>query len=192
MNYETYHRWFSDLTKNRRALAARLEVFSGKSEDIYQLFNNEINQLADLSQMYHMATIVKKQELLRLVFGSTLFYQNFSCRTPYLMKIFNHNQLTNNEKHIIFTKEKGAPLNGAPFGGAEGVRTLVQLCGKLCLLHAYFPLNFRDQPGRKPTLTFSLGTLSRDCTVPYNHQRHLFRCPGFWPKNAATRGTKAI
>jgi len=41
MNYETYQRWFSDLTKNRRA------------------------------------------------------------------------------QHLISTKEKGAPLNGAPFGGAE-------------------------------------------------------------------------
>jgi hypothetical protein len=63
--------------------------------------------------------------------------------------------------------------------GAEGVRTLVQLCGKLCLLHAYLPINFRDQTGWKPTLSFSLGALSRNCTAPYNRQRHLFRCPGF-------------
>lgn len=35
--------------------------------------------------------------------------------------------------------------------GAEGVRTLVQLCDKLCLLHAYFPINFRDMAGWKPT-----------------------------------------
>jgi len=31
--------------------------------------------------------------------------------------------------------------------GAEGVRTLVQLCDKLCLLHAYFPINCRDGAG---------------------------------------------
>lgn len=179
MNYETYQRWFSDLTKNRRALAARLEVFNGKSDDIYQLFNNEINQLVDLGQIYQKASTVKKQELLRLVFGSTLYYKDQCYRTPYLMKIFNHNQLTTNQKHIIFTKEKGVSSDETPLGGAEGVRTLVQLCGKLCLLHAYFPLYFRDQTGRKPTLPFSLGTLSRNCTVPYNCQRHLFRCPGF-------------
>ncbi|SMO88861.1 hypothetical protein SAMN06265348_109303 [Pedobacter westerhofensis] len=51
------------------------------------------------------------------------------------------------------------------------------MCSKLCLLHAYFPLYFRDQTGRKPTLPFSLDTLSHNCTVPYNCQRHLFRCP---------------
>ena len=115
-----------------------------------------------------MATTVKKQQLLRLVFGSTLYYKDQCYRTPYLMKIFNHNQLTNNEKHIIITKEKGVSSDETPLGGAEGVRTLVQLCGKLCLLHAYFPLCFRDQTGRKPTLPFSLGTLFRNCTVPYN------------------------
>jgi len=63
------------------------------------------------------------------------------------------------------------------FGGAEGVRTLVQLCDKLCLLHAYFPLYFREQPGRKPTLTFSLGTLSRHRIVPYNSQHCYFDAP---------------
>jgi len=35
--------------------------------------------------------------------------------------------------------------------GAEGFRTLVQLCDKLCLLHAYFPINCRDLAGWKPT-----------------------------------------
>ena len=123
MNYETYQRWFTDLTKNRRALAARLEVFSSKSDDIYQLFNKEINQLDDLGQIYQKASTVKKQELVRLVFGSTLYYKDKCYRTPYLMKIFLHNQLTNNEKHIIFTKEKGVSSDETPLGGAEGVRT---------------------------------------------------------------------
>jgi len=52
------------------------------------------------------------------------------------------------------------------FSGAEGVRTLVQLCDKLCLLHAYFPINCRDKAGWKPTLPFSLDTLFRNDTVP--------------------------
>lgn len=47
------------------------------------------------------------------------------------------------------------------FCGAEGSRTLVQLCDKLCFLRAYFPLGFRDAPGWKPTLTTSLDTLFR-------------------------------
>ncbi len=61
--------------------------------------------------------------------------------------------------------------------GTEGSRTLVQLCGKLCPLHAYFPIDFRDQTGWKPTLSFSLDTLSRKCTVPYKCQRRYFDAP---------------
>ena len=53
-----------------------------------------------------------------------------------------------------------------PFCGAEGVRTLVQLCDKLCLLHAYFPIACRELPGWKPTLTNSVGTLSRLNSAP--------------------------
>lgn len=47
--------------------------------------------------------------------------------------------------------EKPETLNVSGFCGAEGVRTLVQLCDKLCLLHAYFPINCRDLAGWKPT-----------------------------------------
>jgi hypothetical protein len=61
--------------------------------------------------------------------------------------------------------------------GAEGVRTLVQLCDKLCLLHAYFPFSCRDQTGRKPTLPFSLGTLSHGCPVPGSRQHCYFDAP---------------
>lgn len=63
------------------------------------------------------------------------------------------------------------------FCGAEGVRTLVQLCGKLCLLHAYFPIDFRDLAGWKPTLPFTLGALSHICTTPYKCQRCYFDAP---------------
>jgi hypothetical protein len=80
----------------------------------------------------------------------------------HLMALVVAIQQDSQHKTPDFTKEKGAPLSEAPSRGAEGVRTLVQLCGKLCLLHAYFPLYFRDQTGRKPTLPFSLDTLSHD------------------------------
>lgn len=60
--------------------------------------------------------------------------------------------------------------------GAEGSRTLVQLCDKLCFLRAYFPIGFRDASGWKPTLTTSLDTLFRDCIVPLQKLAWLFRC----------------
>ena len=63
--------------------------------------------------------------------------------------------------------KEGDDFKSSPLSGAEGVRTLVQLCDKLHLLHAYFPINCRDKSGWKPTLTFSLGTLFRKCIVPY-------------------------
>jgi hypothetical protein len=66
----------------------------------------------------------------------------------------------------LFCKKKDQTIS-LVFCGAEGSRTLVQLCDKLCLLHAYFPINFRDKAGWKPTLLFSLGTLFRSYTAPY-------------------------
>ncbi len=68
-------------------------------------------------------------------------------------------------------------MNDSPLGGAEGVRTLVQLCVKLCLLHACFPIYCREQTGRKPTLSFSLGILSRRYTIPYSSQHCYFDAP---------------
>jgi len=79
---------------------------------------------------------------------------------------------------------------GFLISGAEGVRTLVQLRGKLCLLHAYFPLYFRDQTGRKPTLPFSLGILSYNCTIPYNCQRNYFDAPDSGLKTRQPEGQK--
>ena len=73
--------------------------------------------------------------------------------------------LTNNQV-IIDLQKKGNGFDAFPFCGAEGVRTLVQLCDKLYLLHAYFPISCRDQSGWKPTLTFSLCTLFRNYTIP--------------------------
>jgi len=63
------------------------------------------------------------------------------------------------------------------FCGAEGVRTLVQLCDKLCLLHAYFPISCRVMAGWKPTLPFTLDALSHNCITPYNCQRCYFDAP---------------
>lgn len=64
-------------------------------------------------------------------------------------------------------------------GGAEGSRTLVQLCDKLCLLHAYFPINCREQTGWKPTLPNSVGTLISPLHRTLQQPASLFRCSGF-------------
>ncbi len=62
------------------------------------------------------------------------------------------------------------------FCGVEGFRTLVQLCDKLCLLHAYFPIAFREASGWKPTLTTSLGILFHSCIIPLQKLARLYRC----------------
>lgn len=63
------------------------------------------------------------------------------------------------------------------FCGAEGFRTLVQLCDKVCFLRACFPINCRERTGWKPTLSFSLGALSRFCITPYKNQLCYFDAP---------------
>jgi len=73
--------------------------------------------------------------------------------------------------------QKTGEFSIPPSRGAEGVRTLVQLCAKLCLLHAYFPVNCRDQAGWKPTLPFSLGALVSQLYHTLQLPAMLFRCP---------------
>ena len=175
--HETYSRWYTELNKQKQALKVQVDMLAAKEQDIFQRYENEFQRLKSLKEIYHSASTIKKQELIKVVFDSRLYYKNSTYRTPYLLNLFSTNLLNNSDLSGSFLYEKGENFSVLPFGGAEGVRTLVQLCDKLCLLHACFPFNCREQTGRKPTLSFSLGTLSRRCIVPYSSQLCYFDAP---------------
>jgi hypothetical protein len=86
-----------------------------------------------------------------MVFDRNLYRQNRSYQTPRMMPALALNSLVMNKKKVPFLNEKWGDSSITPSSGAEGVRTLVQLCDKLHLLHAYFPINCRDLAGWKPT-----------------------------------------
>jgi len=61
----------------------------------------KLYRLSDMNYIYEQAQTVEKQQLVRLVFDSSLYYRDHVYRTPYLMPIFSHNQMILNEKRLL-------------------------------------------------------------------------------------------
>ena len=126
MSFETYNRWYRDLTDQRMALKSRVQKLSQHEDEAFVLLQKELYQLEDMNYLYSEAGTVQKQQLIRLVFDCSLYYQEGVYRTPYLMSTFSHNTLILKEKQLLIIDEKGGNLSVSPSGGAAGSRTLVQ------------------------------------------------------------------
>jgi site-specific DNA recombinase len=106
MNYETYQRWHKNLSNDRFRLKADIEQLSRNQDDIWNLLDKELYRLKYMDKMYEAASTVEKQQLVRLVFDSRLYYQDRTYRTPYIMQEFAHNTLILKEKKLLFVEEK--------------------------------------------------------------------------------------
>lgn len=124
MSFETYNRWYRDLTDQRMALKTRVDKLSQHEDEAFILLQKELHQLEDMNYLYEKASTVQKQQLIRLVFDCSLYYKEGVYRTPYLMPTFSHNALILREKRLLFIDEKGGNLSVSPSGGAAGSRTL--------------------------------------------------------------------
>lgn len=134
--YETYSRWYGDLSKQKYAVKAQLDMLGEKDQSIFTKYENEMQSLSTLRSVYHQAKTFKKQQLVRMVFDNRLHYINGTYRTPYLMKVFRSNPLINSGKSMIIYNEKGENDDVFPSGGAGGIRTLVQTWYSVRFLHA--------------------------------------------------------
>ena len=126
MSFETYNRWYKELTDQRIALKSRVQRLSQNEDEAFVLLQKELYQLEDMNYLYSEASTVQKQQLIRLVFDCSLYYKEGVYRTPYLMPTFSHNALILKEKQLLAIDEKGENLSVFPSGGAAGIRTLVQ------------------------------------------------------------------
>jgi len=151
ISQDTFDRWYTEHSTQKRALSASLRMISDDQSGIMEYYSKEINLLSDLPHVFNSGTTLQKQQFLRLVFDNQLYYEKGAYRTRYLIPYVNRKVLKNSKKDLIFVNEKGEISDDFPSSGPEGSRTLVQLCDKLCFLHAYFPINCRDLAGWKPT-----------------------------------------
>lgn len=126
LSFETYQRWYSDLTNQRMSLKSQVERLSQKHDEVHLLLKSELSKLQDLNHIYDIASTVQKQQLVRLVFDRQLYYKDSTYRTKSLMPIFMHNELKLSEMNLLFVDKKRGLSMKVPSGGAEGSRTLVQ------------------------------------------------------------------
>ena len=126
MAFETYQRWYSELTGQRMALRGKIEKLSQDQDSIYTLFQTELVKLEDLNFLYCQSSTVQKQQLVRLVFDSKLYWKDDTYRTAYLMAVFRHNELILNDKKLLVVDKKSGFREEIRSGGADRSRTGVQ------------------------------------------------------------------
>ncbi len=125
-SFETYNRWYNDLTQQRVYLKSAIEKNSRDDNELHFLLKENIYALSDMLFVYQNASTLEKQELIKLVFDNRLYYKNKIYRTPHIMQIFEHNTLILKQKQLLELDEKRDFSYKVPLGGAAGNRTLVQ------------------------------------------------------------------
>lgn len=120
MQWDTYQRWFNDLSQKRTGLQATIDNLSSNVDEVYGLLRENLHYCTDLPYVYTSATTLQKQELIRLVFDSRLYYQSGMYRTPYILPVFSHNNNILNDKQLLVVDKKGENQVIFPLGGAEG------------------------------------------------------------------------
>ena len=120
---DTYNRWHTELTQKKASLREHIDRLSHNNDGIFELLKNELGKLGDLQSIYTEADTLEKQELIRLVFDSRLYYKNGIYRTPYMLELFHHNVLILKEKRLLELDENEKRELTLPLRAGGGTRT---------------------------------------------------------------------
>ena len=93
--------WHGELTDKIKLKRAEIENSGKDQNEVYFLLKNELHKLADLKHIYSSSTTLQKQELLRTVFDSSLYYHNSLYRTTFMMDISQHTLMILKEKKLL-------------------------------------------------------------------------------------------
>jgi site-specific DNA recombinase len=122
INFETYNRWHNDFTKQRNYVRAQIDQLNKNTTDIHKLLMENISWLTDMSNVYKSCrTTLQKQELIRLVFDNSLYFEDHIYRTPYLIPELAHNELKMREKNLLYIEKKRENRMILSSGGGEGI-----------------------------------------------------------------------
>jgi site-specific DNA recombinase len=125
-SFDAYQKWNSSLTQEKSLLGAKIESLSKDENRIFYLLKQNLIKLTDMNANYKTLDTLGKQEMIRTVFDSKLYYQEKVYRTPFIMPIFTHNLLILKQKQLLLIDKKGDFENKISLGGAEESRTPVQ------------------------------------------------------------------
>ncbi len=101
MSADAYSRWHTDLTCKRLEANNTIEKISRAGQQTRMLLKTELQKLRDMKYVWQNADTLQKQELIRMLFDSRLYYQNHTYRTSYIMPVFTHNLLMLKEKRLL-------------------------------------------------------------------------------------------
>jgi len=101
MNFETYNRWHSELSMKASAFRQQITNLSKNEEQVKLITAANLSRLNNLQQIYNISDVITKQQLLKRVFDSRLYYKTDRYRTPYIMPIFAHNLQILSEKQLL-------------------------------------------------------------------------------------------
>jgi site-specific DNA recombinase len=120
IEFETYNKWFSELRQRRTLTKAEIDKLQRDDNGLYMLLQNNIDRFTDLPYLYNSLETTAKQEFIRLVFDSKLYWQDNIYRTPYIIPAFTHNSLILKQKQLLVLEEKKGLSMKVPSGGAHG------------------------------------------------------------------------
>jgi DNA invertase Pin-like site-specific DNA recombinase len=119
MSFDTYQRWYSDLTNKRMSLSAQIDNLRQDQQQVWTVLYQQLDKLTDMQALYNSADTLQKQQIVRLGFDSQLYYKSEVYRTPYILPVFSHNSLILKEKNLLIVEQKRGLFEKVPSGGAE-------------------------------------------------------------------------
>lgn len=122
---EVYERWHSKLEPNYNILLAEQTNLQKTDNEYYNRYQNQLPRLNDIHYLYHQASIIEKQELIKLWFKWSLAWVGNIFRTTYMMPIFSHNlEKMSNLQLLILDNSRVISLKNT-VGSGNGIRTRV-------------------------------------------------------------------
>jgi DNA invertase Pin-like site-specific DNA recombinase len=114
---DTYNRWYSNYSTSIITLKGTIERIGKDQNTVFGLMNRNIDKLSDLKYIYSKSDMFKKQEIVKLVFDSNLYYQNGIYRTPTMLNLLSHNYLIMKEKGYLIYEKKRDDFSIIPSSG---------------------------------------------------------------------------
>lgn len=116
---ETYRKWSHQLMNKRQYAKSQIYDINNSNDKMQSLLEANIHRLSDMRFVFNAAETLDKQNLIRIMFDNSLYYQEKSYRTNNIMSIFSHNLQIMSEKGLLFVHKKPDFLGEIRSGGAH-------------------------------------------------------------------------
>lgn len=101
-----YKKWNLAYRNELKEIKKKLESLDASwIEKVWKQYNQEMNKVLDLSELYQSATVLQKNSFIKLGFGNTLSYENGIYRTQFLHPLFVSKVLILKEKRLLEYKQ---------------------------------------------------------------------------------------